>query len=225
MNRFIYLISGITFLISILISPLSAAEWKLVKEKDGIKIYNRPVEGFPVDEFKGIAVIDAPMEVIIEVLHDVPAGTEWMKDCKEARIIKEIDDLVKYLYVHQDAPWPVSDRDAVVKSEGKLSFKKGIAKFDAKGVKEPMVPIKKKCVRMTVLDGGWTLKRIAPDKTEAIYQVRADPAGSIPKFLVNFFSKDIPYHTIMGMRKMVKKEKYIKLSKNTRKRLAKYESK
>ena len=39
-------------------------EWELVMDKNGIKAYSRKVEGSGIFEFRAVAVVDAPIEVV-----------------------------------------------------------------------------------------------------------------------------------------------------------------
>ena len=60
------------FLALFLISMALFAEsgWKRVKNSNGIQVYTRSVAGSDLDEFKGITVVDARIEVIGEVIRD-----------------------------------------------------------------------------------------------------------------------------------------------------------
>ena len=42
-------------------------------------------------------------------------------------------------------------------------------------------------------------------RTHVIGEVHADPMGSVPKWIVNFFQKDWPIDTLQGLRKQVAK--------------------
>jgi hypothetical protein len=63
-------------------------EWKLDKDENGIKVYTRPIEGFPVDELRTETVVHAPMAAILAVIMDatimkngyLPAASHaWLK--------------------------------------------------------------------------------------------------------------------------------------------------
>lgn len=63
--------------------------WKLDKDKDGFKTYSRYKNGSFVKEFRSVLLINYPMEVLLEVIIDVPSYPKWMPDCLEATILKE----------------------------------------------------------------------------------------------------------------------------------------
>jgi hypothetical protein len=95
-------------------SALAQSEWKLMRNEDGIKAYARSIPGSKLLELKAITVIDAKMEVVGEVLRDVPSNPEWMANCSEARIVHLISRKEMIVHTTMDFPAPVSDRDLVV---------------------------------------------------------------------------------------------------------------
>jgi len=73
--------------------PASAddAGWKLVKERDAVKVYTRDVPGSAIDEFKGVGIVDARLEVLAAILRDVKAAEDWMADTVHAEKIKQLE--------------------------------------------------------------------------------------------------------------------------------------
>ncbi|MCX7678837.1 MAG: START domain-containing protein [Spirochaetes bacterium] len=205
-------ILGFVIFLSIVSSLNAQHDWHEVKNSDGIKIYTRPTPGSPLDEFKGIAIIDSPIEVIVEVLRDVEAQPEWMADCIEAKVLKRISENDYLVYSMNRAPWPVSNRDVVVRSIGNADIPNGKVKIIFTALKDSSIPPRPGVVRMTELVGQWHLKKINSHKTEVVFIIKANPGGNIPPRLANLTSKEIPFKTLRNLRKMVKKEKYILLA-------------
>ncbi|HUN56270.1 MAG TPA: START domain-containing protein [Smithella sp.] len=186
----------------------AAGDWKLAIQKDGIDVSTRPVKGSDFDEFMGVTEIDVPIGVVVAVLTDIPAGTQWMADCKENREIRKIDDHTSVQYNVTKLSWPVSDREALVLVTEKKDEKTGTITYAFHETTDPSVPVGKGNVRMPEISGQWVLTPINPNRTKVIYTVKSNPGGSIPKSLANMKSKDIPYNTLMGLKMMVKKDKY-----------------
>jgi hypothetical protein len=194
--------------------------WTLAKDSDSIKVYTKPIPGSPLDEFMGDGDVDAPIEVIEQVLLDFPSYPEWYGMCKEARKIKTLTDKPNhyYLYYVVNSPWPVSNRDVVLEvvtddmlSEGKLTININALKDQS------LVPVDKKCVRMTHLVSKIMLNRVDSGKTHMTYMVDSDPAGSVPSGIAQKFAKDQPFKTIQGLREMVKKDIYYQKAGKTKK--------
>jgi hypothetical protein len=182
--------------------------WKLAKEDDGINVYTRPVPGSAANEFKGIADIDAPIEVIHEVFKDIPSFTQWYGFCKEIKQLQQDSENHRVIYFVLKTTGPVKDRDMVVDTLDNFDRQAGRLTVVMTGVKEDIVPRQDKYVRMTDINGTYLITRTDPDKTHVIYTVKADPAGYIPAFISNILQKDQPFLTLKGLREMVKKDVY-----------------
>ena len=203
----------LSFMVAMPVSVMAANDWKVALQKDGIEVSTRPVQGSDFDEFMGTADIDASVDVIYAVLKDVPAATQWMADSKENREIRKIDDHTSIQFNITKAPWPVSDREALVLATEKKDEKTGTITVEFHETNDPSVPVGKGNVRMPEISGKWVLTPIDRDHAKVLYAVKSNPGGSLPKALANMKSKEIPYKTLMGLKMMVKKDKYKKAAK------------
>lgn len=204
----------IGLLMAVLVPQLTFAEadWKQVKNSDEITIYNRPFPGSDFDEFRGVTIVNAPIEVITEVLYDVPAQPEWMSDCLFAKTVKVFDENHIIAYNILNIPWPVTDRDSLIDTIFDLDFKTGRVLVTMKAVEEPLIPVSK-YVRMTNVFGTCLLERLDKDKTKVTYTMLANPAGNIPSSIANIFAKMNPYNTLKELKKIVLKPKYIEIAR------------
>jgi hypothetical protein len=182
--------------------------WKLAKEAQGIKVFTRAVPGSAANEFKGIAEIDAPIEVIVEVFNDIPSFTQWYGFCKEIKLLKHDPENHRVMYFVLKTMGPVKDRDLVMEAFDKFDKQSGTYTIAINTLKEELVPIQDKYVRMTDLNATYSMKRIDKDRTYVVYMVKADPAGYIPAFIANIIQKDQPFLTLKGLREMVRKDVY-----------------
>ena len=196
--------------------------WNIINDTQGIHVYNRDVTGSEIKEFKAEAVIDAPMEVIFEVMSDAPAETQWMDNCIESRMLKTIKEFtytsdsfyVKNLVYHAvGAPFPVNKRDFILETEMKGDKKTRSITVNFHAVTDSGIPAKKDYVRMTDLKGSWTFVYIDSTHTKAVYQVKQNPGGNLSSYIINYVNKEIPFKTIIGLRKIVKNEIYIHAAK------------
>jgi hypothetical protein len=204
----------LSFLVAMPAGVMAANDWKLAKQKDGIEVSTRPVKGSDFDEFMGSADIDASIDVVVAVLKDIPAATQWMADCKENREIRKIDEHTSVQFNITKAPWPVADRESLCIVTENKDEKTGKITFAFHETNDPSVPVGKGNIRMPEISGQWVLTPINKDHTRVLYTVKSNPGGSLPKLLANSKSKDIPYDTLMGLKMMVKKDKYKKVAKS-----------
>lgn len=182
--------------------------WNLAKDADGIKVYTRPVPGSASNEFKGVADIDAPLEVVVEIFKDIPSYTQWYGFCKEIKLLKQDTENHRVIYFVLKTMGPVKDRDFIVDTMENYDRQVGKDIVALNAVKEDLVPRKSKYVRMTDVSGSYVMTRIDPNRTHVVYTVKADPAGYIPAFVSNVMQKDQPYLTLKGLREMTRKDDY-----------------
>jgi hypothetical protein len=181
--------------------------WKFVRDDDGIVVYRRTVEGSSLDEARANGVVEAPLAAVLAVLEDADRGTEWMAHCVGAKIVERIDDHTRIVYNRTHLPWPLADRDALVR--GTRTFAAHEVRVEFTSTEDSRMPPVRGVTRMSVLRGRWIL---TPERkgqaTRVEYQVLADPGGALPGWIVNWFSKSLPYETIENLRAQVKRRRY-----------------
>mgnify|MGYP002621340342 CR=1 FL=1 len=192
-----------TFLIVLLSVTSFSSDWKLEKNKNGIKVYTRELANSDIKEFKAIATIDAPRLKIARVLTRAGDFMNWMPQVDDSRVLRIVSPTKRIVYYSTDMPWPTDDRDVVldlwVESDNAnqttwIKMKENLTeKREVDGM-----------VRMTNASGYYKLTSISDNKTEVHYEFQADPAGSLPAWLINMFIVDAPYDTIMALREQVK---------------------
>lgn len=185
------------------------SSWRMVKDSEGIKVFTRGVAGSDMDEFKGVTVLNSRIEVISEVFRDGPSYSKWMADCIEARIVKSLGRDTLIIYHATNAPWPVNDRDVVVKSRVVRDYSRGSFTAYLESFETDIVPRRSDRVRMTKLKASFELSVIDREHTRVTFTVLADPAGSIPASVTNYFARNNPHATLKGLGRMVKYDKYI----------------
>ncbi|HPI93497.1 MAG TPA: START domain-containing protein [Deltaproteobacteria bacterium] len=206
MKRLFWIVMGIVMSFTWV---LNAEEpWKLAKDAENIKVYTRPVPGSDANEFKGVAEVDAPLEVILEVFKDIPSFPQWYGFCKEIRLLKQDAENHRIIYFVLETTGPVKDRDMVIDTKDTKDLQAGKATIVMTAFKEDYVPRTGKYVRMTDMAGSAVLTRVDQDTTGVVYTVKADPAGYIPSFISNMLQKEQPFLTLKGLREMVKKDMY-----------------
>ena len=193
--------------------------WKKIHTKDDILGFERSFPGTEVKEFKAVGFVKAKIEVISQVLRDVPAYPIWMPQCKEANLIKEINKNSIIFFNESKSPWPVKNRGIVIKSETDIDEKTGRTTISFKAIKDDeKYPVKKGLVQITDLSGKYIIEFFGRDLTRITYVSKAHPAGSVPVSMANSSSRLFPVLTIKGLRKMVKLKKYKKLAMKSEER-------
>ncbi|MBN1364608.1 MAG: START domain-containing protein [Syntrophaceae bacterium] len=184
--------------------------WELISSKNGINTYRMTYPGTEVCSFKGVGFVDAKIEVIGEVMRDIPAYPQWMAKMKRSSMLKKINRNTYILYAEMNTPLPYKNRDFVIENQTKYNFNNGSALITFRSAKNFDFPEKDCCFRLTDFEGEYYLESFGRDKTRVTYQYRSHPGGNIPVGMANEFEiKHYPAITINGLRKMVKKKRYI----------------
>lgn len=181
--------------------------WQLAKDKDGVQVFTRVMEGSTLKEFRGVTHIKTSLTSLVALIDDADACVAWMHNCKAQIILERPSTKEKYSYNHVGAPWPVKDRDMVVYSvteQDPDTLRVHIAISATKDYEYQ----KTSNVRMTNMHGYWDLNPMADGQVEVTYQVFADPAGKVPTGIINSTVVDSPFHTLKNMQSKVMEEKY-----------------
>jgi hypothetical protein len=107
-------------------------------------------------------------------------------------------------YNHIGTPFIMKDRDFVSIVEIKSDSEKHQIILRYKSTEDAEAP-KTSYVRGDLQDTTFVLTQIEGGKTRLDGSVLADPKGSVPKWMVNFFQKDWPVDTLRNLRKQAAK--------------------
>jgi hypothetical protein len=182
--------------------PLS--DWVLEKNKDGVKVYTRSIEGWSIKEFKGVVSIQATLAQVEAAIRDSPNRSKWMHNSYDTKDVRWVSNNEVYTYSAIDAPWPVSDRDNVLHWKYNRVSDKFI-RIDMKAAPNEIAQVSG-VVRVTRLEGFWTLEDKGNGYIEVVQQVAAEPGGSIPAWLANSSVVDAPYNTLYNLKKHVESQ-------------------
>lgn len=184
-----------------------AQEWKLRTNKNGIRVYSREVSGSKIHALKVESTFDVPASRLIAVILDIEGATEWLYSTKSCTTLKTVSPSEVYYYSEVRFPWPVSNRDFIAHLKVSQDAGTKTIHVHAENVSE-MVPEKKGIVRITQSVGEWTIQPEGKDKVYVQYELRVDPAGSLPAWLVNMLSSKGPYESFLNLKTQLLKPKY-----------------
>lgn len=186
-------------------APGFAADWERHGSEDGVVLESRQVAGSSLPEFRGSAVLAAPILEIAAIIDDLDRFCEWQKRCVGARQLQRTSDTERIFYTRTAAPWPLQDRDTVLR--GKVSGlgenQDVVVRFDH--LHDPRFPPHAGVVRMPTVSGHFRMTRIDDDHTRVEYQVRADPGGLVPAWAARLSARQVPRDTLAGLRRHLPK--------------------
>jgi hypothetical protein len=130
-----------------------------------------------------------------------------MEQVESAEIIKEFSPMDRIVYLHLDPPWPITDRDAVLRETLEVDRANKKITLRIKSVEDPSRPVRDDRVRANIRHAFFEITPIeGGKKTAMIAESHADPKGSIPKFLVNLYQTRLPRKTLLSLLVRTQKE-------------------
>ncbi len=197
----------IKFLLIFLFIPgvFPHSDWELTKDKSGIEIYTRSVEGSSFKEFKGITKIpDCSVNDVLDVILDVANYESLFPDCKNPKVLKQDGKWYDIHYILTKGPFPVKDRDSVFEQITEISENGKCAKVKLNPLPD-YVPEKEDIVRVQNGTGFWVLEEDENNNVSVTYQFHGEPGGDIPAWLANSFVVTHPYKTLENLINRLKK--------------------
>lgn len=177
------------------------ANWEKKREKTGIVVEIRDAPGHDLKESRSTVQFVADLERVMDVIFDYARYGEWAPRHVEAREVARPADNVIVSYTISDSPWPVTDRDIVVRNTITRRAD-GSVRIDMKAI-PGMVPERDDLVRMSLFEGHYLLEPKPGGQVKVTYQALLDPAGSIPNWMVNMAVVDTPYDVLFNLRRQV----------------------
>ena len=136
------------------------------------------------------------------LLKDAEFNQQWVYRSGGATILEENGYAQAYVYGIVDAPWPMRDRDTVVRFDYRQqadtkSITIAITNFP------DFIATKDEFVRVPRFGGYWKLQPEKDGWVEVIYQVYGDPGGWIPVWVANHAAVISVKRTLHKMRSAV----------------------
>jgi len=188
-------------------------DWKLVKNKDGIKAYTKEVEGSDINQVKVETNFKSSLSAAIKVFKDVSTHKNWMYRCIKAQTLRNLSEKEYYYYSESEAPWPLKNRDAITYAVIKQDSISKAVSIISTG-KPHLIKEFEGIVRIKKLYSKWELVPKENGTIDLTFYMWVDLGGGIPAWLLNLVVTEGPYDTVRKYILEVQKAKYknIKLS-------------
>ena len=199
-NIFLLLIS-ITFLNSSLTHAEEA--WKLEKDKDGIKVWNRKTPSSSLKEYKATVILNSTVDKLITFIKNVSLYDKWMYKTDEGspKIIKKVTDNDYYTYMTISAPL-IKSRESITHMVIYPKDSKGAVLVTLDSAPD-LLPKNDKYVRILKSKGYFKITPLSNDKVEFTHQAYGSPGGGIPDVLVNLSSVDCPFYMLSKIKSLL----------------------
>lgn len=180
--------------------------WTLRKKANDIRVYTIDQPDSSFKAFKAVAVLDAPIENLMAVMANPGSCVEWVYNCTESYAFGDGEFRDRFAYSVNDMPWPVTDRDYVLRIRTRGDETSGEIVMDLNATPNQRT---QSSSRIRV-DRSDTLYRFTPDgdKTRMVWVQHTDPNGALPGWLVNSLLVDIPVRSMEELERVANSERY-----------------
>ncbi|XP_068596367.1 START domain containing 14 [Brachionichthys hirsutus] len=172
---------------------LSTENWSKKYDSRGMQVWaevpsKKGNHGNQVHKIKcRMTIEDVPAATMYDVIQDGQYRREWDRNMLESYDIARLSDTADVGYYAWKCPSPIKNRDVVtLRSWQKTDEEYIIVNFSVKHSKHPP---KTDLVRAVSILTGYYVKSTGPNACIFTYLSQADPKGSIPKPVVNAFSR------------------------------------
>lgn len=181
-------------------------QWEEKRNKKGIVIQTSKVAGSSFRAVRGEMTVKGSVASLVALVEDMPSCPKWADLCKESRVEKRVSETESYVYVYNNIPFPVSDRDVyahVVWSKDPITNKVTMTSRATSGG-----TAKSKAVRIQNATSQWhfTANKDGSTKVESFAHI--DPNGPTPAWITNMLLVDSPYKTMTKMRSIIESGGY-----------------
>ena len=182
---------------------MAQGQWDLVKDKDGIKVFNRKMEGSKLKEFKGNIQFKASVNDVVKFLSNHTNHDKFMYKAKKGsvEIVKKDPNGDFYTYMIIETPWPASNRDLVTLYHKEAPDKDGTVVIKVSAV-NAIRPNTNGQVRVANMKGYWKISPLPGGMVDVTHQAYSSPGGNVPEGLANSASVNAPFEMLENLRKL-----------------------
>ncbi len=174
--------------------------WESIGTYDGVKVWRKTVPGSELFAFKGEIVTNLHIGKIMTTFLDREQRKFWVDRFADQKMIEKPNPLSELYWIHFGLPFPISDRDYVLKADGQVDNAAHVFTARIKSVVDPRKGADDCCVRAEAKNTYYRFEALpGSEKTKLTVEVHTDPKGSLPDWLINLIQKKWPSKTLSGL--------------------------
>ncbi len=200
-----FLILVLLFLIKSIWTISGSNQWKLVKDKNGIKIYTIKTPGSPLLRVKSVNQVHASLSGLVKLI-EAPESCDDV-GCFDSKRIEDINSQTAYCTFKFKMPPPFKAREYVnILQHSQNPENK---KIEIHIIAAPnKINRNDKCIRIEHMHNIWNLTPLNNGIVEIEYLQDINLGGAMPFFLTNLILPEVGYKVLDGLQGLMDKEKY-----------------
>lgn len=183
------------------------SKWKLIEVANGVSTFEKISNGGELVAFRGEILIQAPLKKVATILVNQSLQKQWVDAYVEGKNVSEKSEFEYVQYSQTKVPWPFQNRDFVFNAYAKIDTDPHTMLLAMNSIEDPAMPPREGVVRGDILQSYYYLKEMSGvTATRLVVEMKVDPKGAIPLWLVNLSQKRWPHNTLYAIKKLALKE-------------------
>lgn len=182
----------------LLLMPTGAGAWETVFDAEGVEVQQRPYGDSPLKEVKGEVRVTASLNALMALLKDADYNRHWVYRSGGARIVQSTGYRQAYVHGVVDAPWPMQDRDTVVRFDYAQHPDTHAITISISNAPD-FLPEQPGLVRVPDFGGFWHLRPLGGGEVAVTYQVHGHPGGWVPTWVANYAAAQSVKRTLQNL--------------------------
>ncbi|MGB0895969.1 MAG: START domain-containing protein [Flavobacteriaceae bacterium] len=175
----------------------SQTNWELKKEDSGIQVYTRSIPSSTIKEYKATMVVNSTIEIVVEKIMTPNELKYWNYKITESKLLKKISSNELIIYMYNDFPWPIKDRDHIsqltLEQLNALTYKINIASLPN------YLSLHHSAIRIDKFSGFWLIENTAKG-VKITQQMHGEPKGHLPSAIINSTLTRAPFQTFKNLK-------------------------
>ncbi len=193
----------------LVVSGAHATDWKLARDRHGVQVWKAEVADSAVEAFKARTIVHSSLSGLLALFYDVQDAPRWIDRCSRVEALQRNDARHEYtLLMETNMPWPVTDRDAVMKGHWYQDPATLILHLQAGDADSSIYPPRPEYVRTRQLRSNWTFKPLGHGDVEVTTEGHVNPEGHLPAWVINIVLEESPYNTMRNLQTIIKESQF-----------------
>lgn len=190
------------------LSGFTDYNWEKTKEKNGILTFHKS-DNTRILQLKGVIVIDTSIDIVGGIFRDIPRHQKWIGFCKQAKILKIVDNQHYIFYETLEPPWPVSKKDMIMDSIATYYNTELMVSIASNTITSQLVSETNEFDRMKEMEVNINFEYVTANKTGISYKLKINPDSDAPPFIINFFNKMYLFDNMQNLKRLSDDKIYI----------------
>jgi hypothetical protein len=185
---------------------IDSLDWKLKKERDGIRVMSAKVAGSRHHAYLAETIINARIENLVDIIRNPSTCSNWVHRCKDSYQYGQEGPNIDLVYTSTEMPFPVKARDTLARITWEKDPDTQVVRAIGRSTKNILAQ-NNEHLRIEDATAVWELTPLPGGNTKVRSFVHADPKVKVPAWLSNKLAIDMPIKTLRGLERLASEKR------------------